>query len=105
MALSIAAAGAGWWSAKRAYDKPGKSVPEPIAEAAPPVYTVLLNKCYVDELYDKVFTGRSTVGGSVLAPYRRGRRTLEVRRRGDRWRRERRRLVHEVHGYRLLLVG
>jgi NADH-quinone oxidoreductase subunit L len=66
MALSIAAAGAGWWSAKRAYDKPDKSVPEPIAEASPAVYTTLLNKYYVDEFYDKAFTGRSTVGGVRL---------------------------------------
>jgi NADH-quinone oxidoreductase subunit L len=66
MGLSIAAAGAGWWSAKRAYSKPGKEVPEPIAAAAPAVYTTLLNKYYVDELYDKLFTGRSTIGGVRL---------------------------------------
>jgi NADH-quinone oxidoreductase subunit L len=66
MALSIAAAGAGWWSAKRAYSKPGDSVPEPIAAAAPAVYTTLLNKYYVDEFYDKAFTGRSEVGGVRL---------------------------------------
>jgi NADH-quinone oxidoreductase subunit L len=66
MGLSIAAAGAGWWSAKRAYSKPGKTVPEPIAEAAPAVYTTLLNKYYVDEFYDKAFTGRATVGGVRL---------------------------------------
>ncbi|MGC2210781.1 MAG: NADH-quinone oxidoreductase subunit L [Candidatus Korobacteraceae bacterium] len=66
MALSIAAAGAGWWIAKGAYDKQGKSVPEPIAAASMPIYTTLLNKYYVDELYDKVFTGRSKVGGVRL---------------------------------------
>jgi NADH-quinone oxidoreductase subunit L len=66
MALSIAAAGAGWWSAKRAYSKLGNSVPEPIAAAVPPVYTTLLNKYYVDEFYDKAFTGRSKVGSVRL---------------------------------------
>ena len=63
MALSIAAAGAGWWAAMRAYNKPGKQVDEPIAAAAPAVYTTLLNKYYVDEFYDKAFTGRSPIGG------------------------------------------
>jgi NADH-quinone oxidoreductase subunit L len=66
MALSIAAAGAGWWSAKRAYSRSGDQVSEPIAAAAPAVYTTLLNKYYVDELYDKAFTGRSEVGGVRL---------------------------------------
>jgi NADH-quinone oxidoreductase subunit L len=66
MALSIAAAGAGWWSARRAYANCGDEVREPIALAAPSVYRTLLNKCYVDEFYDKVFTGRSEVGGVRL---------------------------------------
>ncbi len=63
---SIAAAGAGWFFAKRAYSVEGKQVPEPINEVAPPLYRTLLNKCYVDELYDKLFTGRDTVGGVRL---------------------------------------
>jgi NADH-quinone oxidoreductase subunit L len=63
---SIAAAGAGWYFAKRAYSVEGKEVREPIAVAAPPVYRTLLNKYYVDELYDKLFTGRSTIGGVRL---------------------------------------
>ncbi len=41
-------------------------MPEPINVAAPPVYRTLLNKYYVDELYDKLFTGRSEVGGVRL---------------------------------------
>ena len=41
-------------------------VREPIAVAAPAVYRTLLNKYYVDEFYDKVFTGRSEVGGVRL---------------------------------------
>jgi NADH-quinone oxidoreductase subunit L len=66
MALSIAAAGAGWWSARRAYATSGPEVREPIAVAAPPLYRTLLNKYYVDEFYDKAFTGRSEVGGVRL---------------------------------------
>jgi len=66
MALSVAAAGAGWWLAKRAYAQTGSTVREPIAAAAPAVYSTLLNKYYVDEFYDKAFTGRSPVGGVRL---------------------------------------
>jgi NADH-quinone oxidoreductase subunit L len=62
MALSVAAAGVGWWIAKRAYEKTGAEVREPIAAAAPSVYRTLLNKYYVDEFYDKAFTGRSPIG-------------------------------------------
>jgi len=66
MVLSIAAAGAGWWSARRAYAGCTDGVREPINVAAPPVYRTLLNKYYVDEFYDKAFTGRSEVGGVRL---------------------------------------
>jgi NADH-quinone oxidoreductase subunit L len=62
MALSVAAAGVGWFMASRAYGNAGKDYPEPIAAAAPPVYNTLLNKYYVDEGYDYVFTGRRKVG-------------------------------------------
>ncbi len=62
MALSIAAAGAGWWSARRAYAVSGAEVREPINEVAPPLYRTMLNKYYVDELYDKLFTGRTKIG-------------------------------------------
>jgi NADH-quinone oxidoreductase subunit L len=62
MALSVAAAGAGWFMAARAYGNAGKGYTEPIATAAPPVYNTLLNKYYVDEGYDYVFTGRRKVG-------------------------------------------
>jgi NADH-quinone oxidoreductase subunit L len=62
MALSIAAAGAGWWSARRYYAKSTAPVVEPIAEASPSIYRTLLNKYYVDELYDKLFTGRAKIG-------------------------------------------
>jgi NADH-quinone oxidoreductase subunit L len=63
MVLSIAAAGAGWWSARRSYANCSDGVREPIAVAAPALYRTLLNKYYVDEFYDKAFTGRSEVGG------------------------------------------
>jgi NADH-quinone oxidoreductase subunit L len=62
MGLSVVAAGAGWWLARRAYAVEGKAVQEPINSFAPPVYRTLLNKYYVDELYDVAFTGRSTLG-------------------------------------------
>ena len=62
MALSVAAAGAGWWAARRAYNKDTEVVPEPIAVVAPAVYNALLNKYYVDEFYDVAFTGRAEVG-------------------------------------------
>ena len=34
--------------------------------AAPPVYNTLLNKYYVDEGYDYVFTGRRKIGDTRL---------------------------------------
>ena len=84
MALSIAAAGAGWCIAKRAYSVEGKQVPEPIDERRmPPLYRTLLNKYYVDELYDKLFTGREHSRRRAAWSYRSRRRTLEVRLRGD----------------------
>ncbi len=66
MVLSVAAAGIGWVMAKRAYSHADKGYIEPIAAAAPPVYNVLLNKYYVDEGYDYVFTGRRKIGGVRL---------------------------------------
>jgi NADH-quinone oxidoreductase subunit L len=62
MFLSVAAAGAGWFMAARAYGNAGKGYAEPIAAAAPPVYETLLHKYYVDEGYDFVFTGRRKIG-------------------------------------------
>jgi NADH-quinone oxidoreductase subunit L len=62
MGLSVAAALAGFLMARRAYDNAGKGYVEPIAAAAPPVYNTLLNKYYVDEGYDYVFTGRRKIG-------------------------------------------
>jgi NADH-quinone oxidoreductase subunit L len=62
MLLSVAAAGVGWFLASRSYGHAGKGYSEPIAAMAPPVYEVLLNKYYVDEGYDYLFTGRRKVG-------------------------------------------
>ena len=46
----------------KAYRNADKGYAEPIAAAAPPAYNMLLNKYYVDEGYDYVFTGRRKVG-------------------------------------------
>ena len=62
MFLSVGAAGLGWFMAKRAYGEADKDFTEPISAAAPPVYNTLLNKYYVDEGYDYVFTGRRKLG-------------------------------------------
>ena len=62
MVLSLAAAFAGWGMAWRSYRHAGKGYTEPIAAASPPVYNMLLNKYYVDEGYDYVFTGRRKLG-------------------------------------------
>ena len=66
MILSVAAAGVGWYMAGRSYENADKGYVEPIAAAAPPVYDTLLNKYYVDEGYDYVFTGRKKLGDARL---------------------------------------
>jgi NADH-quinone oxidoreductase subunit L len=66
MFLSVAAAGVGWILAGRAYGNAEKGFVEPINTAAPPVYNTLLNKYYVDEGYDYVFTGRRKLGNVRL---------------------------------------
>jgi NADH-quinone oxidoreductase subunit L len=62
MFLSVGAAIGGWFMASRAYGKAAKGYKEPVQVAAPPVYTTLLNKYYVDEAYDYAFTGRKKLG-------------------------------------------
>jgi NADH-quinone oxidoreductase subunit L len=62
MLASIGAAALGLFMAGRAYSKADKSYKEPINTLAPPVYQTLLNKWYVDELYDYLFTGRRKLG-------------------------------------------
>src|SRR5438309_5951413 len=66
MFLSVAAAGLGWFMAGRAYGNADKGFAEPIDTVAPPVYRTLLNKYYVDEGYDYVFTGRRKLGNVRL---------------------------------------
>jgi NADH-quinone oxidoreductase subunit L len=66
MALSLAAAGAGWALAWRAYRHADKGYVEPMATFAPHTQKLLLNKYYVDEGYDYVFTGRRKLGGVRL---------------------------------------
>ncbi len=66
MFLSVGAAGLGWFMAGRSYGDADKGYIEPLAAAAPPVYKTLLNKYYVDEGYDYVFTGRRKLGKTRL---------------------------------------
>ena len=66
MGLSVAAAIAGWFLARRSYNAADKGYSEPIQAMAPPVYNTLFNKYYVDEGYDYVFTGRRKLGSVRL---------------------------------------
>ena len=61
MLLSVAAGLVGWGMAWKSYRHADKGYSEPLAEAAPPLYTALYNKWYVDEFYDYVFTGRRKI--------------------------------------------
>jgi NADH-quinone oxidoreductase subunit L len=62
MFLSLAAAAVGWGMARRSYLNARKDYVEPIAEKAPPLYTLLYNQWFVDEGYHYVFTGRRKLG-------------------------------------------
>jgi NADH-quinone oxidoreductase subunit L len=62
MGLSVSVGILGYFLAKAAYGKAGKDYREPINVVAPPVYATLLNKYYVDELYDYTVTGRRSIG-------------------------------------------
>jgi NADH-quinone oxidoreductase subunit L len=62
MFLSVGAAVVGWGLARRSYRNAAKDYAEPIAAKAPPLYTVLYNKWFVDEGYDYAFTGRRKLG-------------------------------------------
>ena len=55
-----AVVGGGW--AYSHYANAGKDYKEPIAVTAPPLYTLLYNKWFVDEAYDYAFTGRRKIG-------------------------------------------
>jgi NADH-quinone oxidoreductase subunit L len=60
LSVGLAVVGGAW--AYSYYGKAGKDYPEPIAVKAPPLYTLLYNKWFVDEGYDYVVTGRRKVG-------------------------------------------
>jgi len=62
MLASVGAMAVGCGLAYWAYGKTKEKVREPINAFAPPVYRMLLNKYYVDELYDVTVTGRTAVG-------------------------------------------
>jgi len=64
MFLSVGAAVVGLGMAWKAYRYADKGYAEPIAAKAEPVYSVLLNKYYVDEAYDCAITGRRKVGNT-----------------------------------------
>ena len=66
MLLSVGAAAFGWYMAGRSYRDADKGYAEPINALSPAVYNTLLNKYYVDEGYDYVFTGRRKLGGIRL---------------------------------------
>ena len=66
MLASVGAAILGWWLAQRAYKNADKGYKEPINEAAPRFYKTLFRKWYVDELYDRLVTGRAKMGGVRL---------------------------------------
>ena len=78
MLLSVGAAIGGWFMASRAYGKAAKGYKEPIQVAAPPVYSTLLNKYYVDEAYDYAFTGRKKLGPVRSGRDWTGRSVMEV---------------------------
>jgi NADH-quinone oxidoreductase subunit L len=59
---SVALGFIGWGLAKYFYKKAEKGYVEPIDAVAHPAYTLLLNKYYVDEIYDYAFTGRRPIG-------------------------------------------
>jgi NADH-quinone oxidoreductase subunit L len=63
MLLSVGAAGLGWYMAGRSYRDADKGYVEPIEAVSAPAYNLLLNKYYVDEGYDYVFTGRRKLRG------------------------------------------
>src|SRR6202158_5506664 len=66
MFLSLAAAGVGWGMARRSYlsagVNPERGYVEPIAAKSPPLYAVLYNKWFVDEVDDYFVTGRRKLG-------------------------------------------
>jgi NADH-quinone oxidoreductase subunit L len=69
MCISVSIALGGIWLARHLYWH-RTELPEKIARWAGPLYTVLLNKWYVDEVYSALFVdGLAKGGGTVLAAF------------------------------------
>jgi len=69
MLLSVAAAVAGILAARRLYSQ-NKAGEEPLQQATGPLYKVLLNKWYVDEVYNFLFVnGLAKGGGGRMAAF------------------------------------
>jgi NADH-quinone oxidoreductase subunit L len=69
MCISVGVALGGIWLARHLYCH-RTELPEKIARWAGPLYTVLLNKWYVDEIYRALFiNGLAKGGGTVLAAF------------------------------------
>ncbi len=62
MLLSVAVAASGIFIAKRLFERRG-AVLDPLEGSAPGLHRVLLNKYYVDELYDRLFVRGAAIGG------------------------------------------
>ena len=69
MLLSVCAAGLGILLASFMYYWKWPQVPERAAAAAGPAYQIVLNKYYVDELYDALFVNRTKGLGNTLAAF------------------------------------
>ncbi|HVH69730.1 MAG TPA: NADH-quinone oxidoreductase subunit L, partial [Candidatus Dormibacteraeota bacterium] len=68
MALSVLVAVLGWWLAYEFY-RTKKLAPELVAKKAGPFYRMLLQKYYVDEIYDALFVDRTKDLGTVLGQF------------------------------------
>jgi NADH-quinone oxidoreductase subunit L len=68
MAFSVLIAAIGFYVALRWYYRPSES-PERVAASAGPAYQLLLNKFYVDELYDALFVNRAKDVGNAAAAF------------------------------------
>jgi NADH-quinone oxidoreductase subunit L len=68
MLLSVAVAAAGFYVAYRWYVQQPET-PGRVAAAAGPAYQIVLNKYYVDELYDALFVNRAKDLGNGLAAF------------------------------------
>ncbi len=68
MLLSVAGAAVGFYVAYRWYITQPE-VPERLATSVGPAYQIVLNKYYVDELYDALFVNRAKGLGNALAAF------------------------------------